>query len=125
MSETAPFSGPFKAGYDPRRSSGGRQRVEVWHGQTIAELAQLHTHECINVLACVIAGLDPENPEEPKQWTQASILRSVELLLSYGHGKPVDQIKLQEVGRVIGGASLENLSTDQLIGMLDQPEKAG
>lgn len=93
---------------------------------TIAELSQMHTHTCVNVLASVINGLDPhdESGETPKSWSQSSILRSVELLLAYAHGKPVDQIKQQDVGRVIGSGSLDNLSTDQLIGMLAKPEKA-
>ena len=111
-------SGSFQKGYDPRR---GRKKVEVYKGMTINELAQLHSNEAIHVLSCIMKCRDPENPDEPKPYKSASVLKSIEILLSYAHGKPVDQIKILETAAHTQGITA--LTTNQLLTIIKQDTK--
>ena len=112
-------SGPFKAGYDSRRGGGGRQRVEVYRGMSIAELAQMHTNDAINVLADVMNGLDTEDHETPVKHPINQRIRCIEILLNYGHGKPVDTLKFEQIGRTID-SGVEHVSTAELLTLLKQ-----
>lgn len=104
---------PFTKGDDPNRWQHGRQRVEVFRGMTISELAQQHTHESIALLAAVQNGTD-ETGEFPATYAITARIRCAELLLAYGHGKPIDTLKLEQLGKTIQGQALQALSTDEL-----------
>ena len=105
---------------DPNIWRKGRVKKPLINGQTIAEIAQEHTLNSITLLACIQAGTD-EHGEPVKYQTKARI-RAAEILLAYGHGKPVDTLKLEQQGRVINGEALEAISTDRLQAMLEQQE---
>ena len=109
---------PFSKG-DPNIWRGGRQRREIINGQTIAEIAQEHTLDSVKLLAAVQAGLDEHG--EPKDYPVNQRIRCAELLLNYGHGKPVDTLKLEQQGRLISGESLEAIPTNRLEAMLELP----
>jgi hypothetical protein len=111
----------FRKGGDPNRWQHGRQRVEVFGGQTISELAQLHTHESIQLLACVQNGTD-ERGENPASYPITARIRCAELLLAYGHGKPIDTLKLEQLGKTIKGEAVTALSTDELTALLHEQQ---
>ena len=113
-------SGAFQKGFDPRRGKGGNKRIEVYKGLTISDLAQLHSNDCIHVLACITNGIDPDDKEGLKKvkYATSSRIKSATLLLAYAHGKPVDSIKIQEIGSNNDG--LQALSTDQLHNLIKQ-----
>ena len=111
------YSGPFKKGFDPRRKTGARQTV-IYRGMTISELAQQHTPECIRVLAAITSNIDPDDikGENKKIFSSSSRIKAITLLMAYGHGKPVDTLKIQESNqKAIGVQALSNQALEQLI----------
>ena len=129
MSEQPQYTGPFKTGFDPRRSLGGNTRQVIYRGMTLAELAQQHTSECIRVLAAITSNFDPEDEqgETRKVFATSSRIKAITLLLAYGHGKPVDTLKIQETTRKQQGVqALSNHALEQLItqSTQDVPEQA-
>ena len=119
--DSQPSNGQFQKGYDARR---GKRKVEVYKGMTIGELAQLHSNDCIHVLACITNGIDPDDPhkESKKSYATSSRIKAATLLLAYAHGKPVDQIKvLETTGRTQG---IESLTTNQLLNLIKQEDNA-
>ena len=108
------YSGPFKDGFDPRRGKGGNQRKVIYRGMTIADLAQQHSSQCIRVLAAITSNIDLEDElgETRKAFSSSSRIKAITLLLAYGHGKPVDTIKIQELSK--GGAGIQALSSNAL-----------
>lgn len=112
----------FKPGFDARR---GKQRVEVIGGMSVAELAQSHSHAAMHLLHCVTANLDTngEPRTDGKKYPTASRVRSAELILAYAVGKPESMIKLQSAIPQ-GSAQLVNLSTDQLLTLIQETHEA-
>lgn len=106
-------NGQFQKGYDVRRTD--KRRQVVYKGMTIVDLAQLHTNDCINVLAALMNGIDPSDPlgETHIKIASASKIKAASILLAYAHGKPVDSIKIQQaLGNTDG---LQALTTNQLL----------
>ena len=108
--------GRFIAG-DSRIFKGGRQRVEVIRGMTVAELATSKSPEAFDLLHAVIAGED-EHTHEPKKYPISQRLRAVEIILGYAFGKPVNSLQLQAL-QSSSQSNLQSLSTAQLLEMVD------
>ena len=115
-------SGMFVKG-DSRIHRGGRKRVEVIRGMTIAEIAQTKGPECMDLLGAVIAGVSEVDPNTLVDYPLNHRLRAVELVLGYAYGKPVNSLQLSELSR--GQVSdLQTLSTGELLAMVEDAEIA-
>ena len=90
---------------------------------TITEIAQTRGPDCMDLLSAVIAGVSEENPEERVKYPLSQRLRAVELVMGYAYGKPVTAIQLKEIQKG-SGKTLESLSTDDLITMIEDGETA-
>ena len=114
--------GQFKKGFDPRRQ-GGKKRVEIARGMSLAEIAQMHTKEALDMLASFVNNteLDGEPRTDGKRFPTSSRVRSAEILLAYGHGRPETILKVQEISRN-SQQSLSHLTTERLIQLVDNDE---
>ena len=113
-------AGMFVKG-DSRIHRGGRKRVEVIRGMTIAEIAQVKGPECMDLLGAVIAGVSELDSKERMEYPLSQRLRAVELVLGYAYGKPVNSLQLSELSR--GQASdLQGLSTSELLAMVEDAD---
>ena len=112
--------GQFKKGFDSRRQ-GGKKRVEIVRGMSLAEIAQLHTKEAIDMLAAFVTNTEMNGDErtDGKKYPTAARVRSAEILLAYGHGKPETIIKLQDISRN-QQESLSHVTTERLIQLVDE-----
>ena len=112
-------NGQFEKGFDSRRATG-KAKVAIAQGMTLAEIAQLHTKEAINMLASFVNNteLTGEPRTDGKRFPTSSRVRSAEILLSYAHGKPETIIKLQEINRN-QRESLAHVTTERLIQLVD------
>lgn len=120
MSEA--HNGQFKKGFDIRRQD--KRRQVIYKGMTIADLAGQHSNDCVRVLAALMNGIDPLDPmgERNIKIASASKIKAASILLAYAHGKPVDQIKIQQsLGNSEG---LQALSTNQLLTIIKQSDTA-
>ena len=110
--------GKFQKGFDSRR---GKRRVELIHGMSIAELAQLHSHDAVNLLVCVCNNVEitGEPRSDGKKYPTASRVAAATKILEYAHGKPESLIKIQQ-HNAQGQQSLSHLTTDRLIELIEQ-----
>ena len=114
--------GQFQKGHDSRRSNG-RKRIEVARGMSLAEIAQLHTKDALDMLASFVNNteLNGDARTDGKRFPTSSRVRSAEILLAYGHGKPETMIKVQQIGRQ-QQQNLAHLTTERLIQLVDEHE---
>ena len=115
-------SGQFGKGPDSRRGTG-KKRVTIAHGMSLAEIAQLHTKEALDMLASFVNNteMNGDPRSDGKRFPTASRVRSAELLLAYGHGRPETILKVQEISRN-QQQSLSHLTTERLIQLVDQQD---
>lgn len=116
MSETAKHKGQFTKN-DPRIFKGGRQRVEVIRGMTIAEIAQTKSPQCVDLLHAVVCGVDEDSPNKKKDYPINQRIRAAELILAYAFGKPVNSLQLTEINKVSGSGSLTEMHTSELLAL--------
>ena len=109
--------GRFKKGFDVRR----KPPAKLIHGMTIAELAQCHSHEAVNLLVCVLNNLEinGEPRTDGKKYPTASRVNAATKILEYAHGKPETLIKIQEHNRQ-SAQSLSHVTTDRLIELIEE-----
>ena len=87
---------PFKKGHDPNRySKENRHSQAIINGYSLGELARGYGRECIELLGCIVQGVN-ENGEEDKKISYNHRLKACSIILDRGFGKPLDMLTVQD-----------------------------
>lgn len=112
----------FQKGFDANRFTGGKQKVIVAHGMTMAELCQIHTSDSVNLLASIVNNTDLDGNPRDRSYSSSVRVKAAIALLDRGHGKPETVLKFNDISRAQG--AVEQLSTNKLLELVNDAVSA-